>query len=206
MEVFWRCSWARGWCWPRRAGTATGVPAGADRRERITTVHFVPSMLDAFLSTAGPADRTHCRSLRRIVCSGEELAADLARRAVAAIPVRRAAQPVRTHRGGDRRHRLGGHTRRADRRDPGAVGGPIRNVRTYVLDAAMRPVPAGVAGHLHLGGVQVARGYLNRPGLTAGSFVPTRSASPAGGCTPPATWPAGVPTGRWSSSAASTTR
>ncbi|MEU7574932.1 amino acid adenylation domain-containing protein [Micromonospora sp. NPDC049240] len=141
-------------------------------RERITTVHFVPSMLDAFLATADAADLARCGSLRRIVCSGEELPLDLARRAVAALPAASL-------------HNLYGPTEAAIdvtawAATPAAlaavtrvpIGGPIRNVRAHVLDRAMRPVPVGVAGQLHLGGVQVARGYLRRPGLTADAFRP----------------------------------
>ncbi|WP_235194106.1 non-ribosomal peptide synthase/polyketide synthase [Rhodococcus aetherivorans] len=54
---------------------------------------------------------------------------------------------------------------------PITLGGPLRGVRALVLDAALRPVPAGVAGELYLGGLGLARGYHARPDLTAGRFV-----------------------------------
>jgi amino acid adenylation domain-containing protein/non-ribosomal peptide synthase protein (TIGR01720 family) len=54
---------------------------------------------------------------------------------------------------------------------PVAIGRPVRNVRLYVLDTGLQPVPKKTSGELYVSGVQLARGYLNRPSLTADRFV-----------------------------------
>ncbi|MEU1010710.1 amino acid adenylation domain-containing protein [Streptomyces sp. NPDC005890] len=145
--------------------------AGLIGAEAITTVHFVPSMLRAFLAEPLPA----LPSLRRMVCSGEALPADL----VTAVHQRI----------GCALHNLYGPTEAAvdvtaTRCEPGlpvTIGRPIANTRAYILDAALRPVPIGVPGELLLGGVQIARGYLHRPALTADRFVPDPFATEPGG-------------------------
>ncbi|MFI6012739.1 amino acid adenylation domain-containing protein [Streptomyces sp. NPDC051243] len=136
---------------------------------RVTTAHFVPSMLRVFLDDPA-AGRTR-GVLRRIVCSGEALPAELAERCGESLP-------------GTELHNLYGPTEAAvdvtawscvqgTRSAAGSVpiGRPVWNTRTLVLDAFLRPVPPGVPGELYLGGTQLARGYLGRPGLTADRFV-----------------------------------
>jgi amino acid adenylation domain-containing protein len=61
-----------------------------------------------------------------------------------------------------------------------SIGRPLANHQVYVLDKNQKPVPAGEAGELCIGGVGVARGYLNRPELTAKKFIKNPFASDAG--------------------------
>src|SRR6266498_1832146 len=136
------------------------------RREGVTTIHFVPSMLQLFLEHP---DAANCTSLARVVCSGEALPAAAVRRFYERLPQARLFN-------------LYGPTEAAVdvtawACEPGFVksivpiGRPIANTKMYVLDVHGQPVPVGVAGELYIGGVQVGRGYLNREELTAERFV-----------------------------------
>jgi amino acid adenylation domain-containing protein len=137
------------------------------RREGITTLHAVPSLLQALVDEGGLAA---CDALRTVMCGGEALAAELVRRFSGQAPWARL-------------YNVYGPTEAAvdvtawpctGRPDAAAItpiGSPMANVRIYLLDPAGEPVPVGVAGELHIGGVQVARGYLGRAALTAERFV-----------------------------------
>ncbi len=132
-------------------------------REGVTTLHAVPSMLDALLTVSGGALP---ESLRRILAIGEALPASTARRTLAAgvalfnlYGPTEAAVSITNH-----------PVTEADRVSV-PIGAPEWNSRVYVLDARLRPVPVGVPGELYLAGDQLARGYFGRPDLTSDRFV-----------------------------------
>ncbi|CAN2534224.1 Tyrocidine+synthase+3 [Methylocapsa aurea] len=163
--------------WPLREGACLilhvskrhGDPKSLEdiiERERVTTVHFVPSMLRAFMNTSSLPTFAN---LRRVLCSGEELPSDLVERFHGAITTELC--------------NLYGPTEASidvtvypclrevqDKNVP--IGRPISNTQIYLLDPGSEPVPIGVAGELHIGGAGLARGYLGRPNLTAERFVP----------------------------------
>ncbi|MEU9247353.1 amino acid adenylation domain-containing protein [Streptomyces sp. NPDC048385] len=139
-------------------------------RTSVTVGHFVPVMLRALLDVP---DVGRLDSLRLIVCSGEELPADVARMCRRTLDARlenlygptEASVDVTSWNCGD-------DTGRA--RVP--IGAPIANTQAYVLDTGLRPVPVGMPGELYLAGEGLARGYGGRAALTAERFV----ASPYG--------------------------
>lgn len=135
------------------------------RREGVTTIHFVPSMLDIFLSEP---DVGTCTSLKRVFCSGEALSLSLQQRCFAELPVDL--------------HNLYGPTeaaievtawtcQRKTDLDFVPIGRPIANTQIHIFDDQKRPVAPGAEGEIYIGGVQVARGYLKRPDLTKERFL-----------------------------------
>ena len=163
--------------WPLMTGARLVVAAPGDHRDpsklvglinrhQVTTLHFVPSMLHAFLQDSQVAS---CQGLRRIICSGEALPVGVQQHVFAELP-------------NTGLFNLYGPTEAAidvthwtcvdEHRDSVPIGRPISNLRTYVLDAQLQPVAVGVAGELYLGGVGLARSYHRRPSLTAERFVP----------------------------------
>jgi len=162
--------------WPLMTGSRLVIAAPGDHRdparliqvinaEQVTTLHFVPSMLQAFLQDAAVSS---CRSLQRIVCSGEALPVDAQQQVFAKLP----------HAG---LYNLYGPTEAAidvthwtcvdEGRDTVPIGRPVANLGCYLLDDNFEPVPVGVLGELYLGGAGLARGYHRRPALTAERFI-----------------------------------
>ena len=135
--------------------------------DRVDVLHFVPSMLRAFLSD--PTARTVVRDacVRAVVTSGEALTPDLVAGCVEWLGV----APTNLY--GPTEATVDVTCWDCDVTDEVVpIGRPVWNTRCYVLDASMRPVPLGAVGELWLGGVQLADGYVGRPDLTAERFLP----------------------------------
>lgn len=163
--------------WPLMTGARLIVAAPGDHREperlvelierhSVTTLHFVPSMLNTFLEVA---DFDLCTSLRRVICSGEALKPDLRDRFFQHSKAELHNLYGPTEASIDVTAQVCGRERDET---PVPIGQPITNTRVHLLDQRLNPVPVGVTGELYIGGVQLARGYLNRPDLTAERFVP----------------------------------
>ncbi|MBF6256420.1 amino acid adenylation domain-containing protein [Nocardia farcinica] len=132
-------------------------------REGVTTLHLVPSMLDALLTASGDALPG---SLRRVLAIGEALPAASAQRAL-----RTGTALFNLYGPTEAAVSITNHLVTEADRSTVPIGAPEWNSRVYVLDGRLRPVPVGVSGELYLAGAQLARGYFGRPELTAERFV-----------------------------------
>ncbi|MEJ0096572.1 MAG: amino acid adenylation domain-containing protein [Methylocella sp.] len=135
-------------------------------QQAITTLHFVPPMLEAFLNGR---ELPRCATLKRVICSGQALPLELQQRFFKALPHAEL-------------HNLYGPTEAsvdvtfwacdaATALNAVPIGRPIANTQLYILDELLNPAPVGVAGELHIAGAGLARGYLQRPDLTAEKFI-----------------------------------
>ncbi|ASZ13281.1 non-ribosomal peptide synthetase [Chitinophaga sp. MD30] len=167
-------------CWPLVSGACLHLasPEGhkdpvyikeALERSGITTVHFVPSMLSAFLDVLSVGDLP---SLVRVLCSGESLLPHHIKHLQSKLPhvtLYNLYGPTEAGIRGELTGRLpDGYTG-----DLVPIGRPVSNTRLSILDVSGNPVPVGVAGELCIGGIQVARCYLNEATLTDSRFRQT---------------------------------
>ena len=162
--------------WPLTAGVRLVVANPGDHRDParitelilehgITTLNFVPAMLQAFLAHEGIEAQTR---LRYVICGGEAMPAATqgeALRRLDGVSLQNLYGPTETT------IHVTRWTCRDDGRSQVPIGQPISGTQACVLDESMNRVPQGVAGELHIGGELLGRGYLNRSGLSAERFV-----------------------------------
>jgi len=137
------------------------------RDNEITTIHFVPPMLRVFLEELKEPRLSQIRSLKRVICSGEELPFETKEEFFNKLPT-------------SELHNLYGPTEAAvdvsyykcvkGESGPVPIGRPVWNTQLYILDKQGNNCPIGVPGELHIGGIQLAKGYINRPELTVEKF------------------------------------
>lgn len=139
----------------------------------VTTTHFVPSMLAAFIASLTPASAgKSCASLKRVFCSGEALPTALCREweTLTNAPLHNLYGPTEAAVDVSWYPACGDELAAVDGNSI-PIGYPVWNTGLRILDAHMQPVPPGVAGDLYLTGIQLAQGYLGRPDLTASRFI-----------------------------------
>ena len=135
-------------------------------RQGVTILQLVPSLLRLLLSERGLDER---RTLRRVLCGGEELTASLRDQFYSKLK----ADLVNLY--GPTEAAIDTITWEVERDSKDSVvpiGRPVSNTQIYILDEGLRPVPIGVVGEIHISGECLGRGYLNRCDITAESFIP----------------------------------
>ena len=162
--------------WPLTVGVRLVVANPGDHRDpqriidlivkhEITTLNFVPAMLQAFLAQEGIEEHTR---LRYVICGGD------------AMPAATQREALRRLRGGTLQNLYGPTettihvtqwTCQEEEKAVVPIGRPISETQAYVLDGSLKWAPQGVAGELYIGGELLGRGYLGRPGLSAERFV-----------------------------------
>ncbi|GEO12155.1 non-ribosomal peptide synthetase [Segetibacter aerophilus] len=135
--------------------------------QNVTILHFVPSMLELFLSDV---TKSEIGRLKKVLCSGEALKLSQVKTFRKRLP-------------GIELHNLYGPTEAAidvtcwslpstnKTLDLIPIGKPVHNTQIYILDKQGQVLPIGVVGEVHIGGRQVGRGYLNKQALTEEKFI-----------------------------------
>jgi amino acid adenylation domain-containing protein len=140
-------------------------------RERINLLHCTPSLLSSVIGQA-----VRGADLEHLLLGAEEVPISLLRQIksrLGTIPITNLYGPTEVTINATAYTSL-------DAREEAAlpIGKPLPNYEVYVLNVDLEPVPVGVVGELHIGGVGLARGYVGRPGLTAQRFIANRFGAP----------------------------
>ncbi|NDI35232.1 non-ribosomal peptide synthetase [Chengkuizengella sediminis] len=174
-ELFWWSMYGASVCMLKPGGEKEPkVIINAIEKYKITTMHFVPSMLTAFLDYLDNIEHNLSRlsSLKQVFASGEALNANQTQ----------LFNKCLNRDFGVKLHNLYGPTEATvdvsyfdcssqEKLNIVPIGKPIDNTQLYILDENNQITSVGLPGELHISGVGLARGYLNRPELTAEKFI-----------------------------------
>lgn len=156
LEIFMALVGGATLCLGRSPSASGSELAHLLRDQAITTIAITPSQLDTIPDGEYPA-------LQTLIIGGEACSAATAARWSRGRRLFNAYAPTEAT-------VYATTTQFADRIP--TLGGPISNMQAYLLDQHLQPVPIGITGEIHVGGIGLARGYLNQPGLTAERFIP----------------------------------
>ncbi|HLP59598.1 MAG TPA: amino acid adenylation domain-containing protein, partial [Candidatus Deferrimicrobium sp.] len=151
--------------------------AAAVERYRITTMHFVPSMLNAFLVYFETGEKTaenidKLKNLKQVFSSGEALAVEHVERFYRLFKKETPPQLINLYGPTEATVDVSYYPCPAGvKLERVPIGKPIANTQLYILNKEQRLQPVGISGELHIAGVGLARGYLNNPELTAEKFI-----------------------------------
>ncbi|MFS1514463.1 amino acid adenylation domain-containing protein [Chengkuizengella sp. SCS-71B] len=174
-ELFWWCIQGASIYFLEPGGEKEpGVMIETIEENHITTMHFVPSMLSAFLEYLEnkESENSRLKSLRQVFASGEALKTTQVDSFVQLL----------YKKNGTKLHNLYGPTEAAidvsyydcvsnEKMNVVPIGKPIDNIQLHILDRNLNLMPIGLTGELHISGVGLARGYLNRKELTEEKFI-----------------------------------
>ena len=136
------------------------------KRQGVTYASMVPAILNLFIEEHVLED---CKSLRIVGCGGDAITEQICN-----YFIEHPQQTLWNMYGPTETtiHATSWQCNAAEMRRNPPIGRPIANYQVYILDHWLQPVPVGVPGELHIGGVGLARGYLHLPALTAEKFIP----------------------------------
>ena len=146
------------------------------KANRISHLLSLPSLYSLLIEQADPAD---LESLRAVIVAGEACALELTQRHHRLLPGTSLFNEY-----GPTEGSVWSSVHQCTAEEPRAqvpIGRPIPNMKIFLLDPGLEPVPVGVAGELYIGGAGITRGYLNRPDLTADRFTPNPFSAISGG-------------------------
>jgi tyrocidine synthetase-3 len=172
-ELFWWSFYGAGLCLlgPGQEKDPAAI-AAAVQTSKVTTMHFVPSMLNAFLHylESTPEALHQLKSLKQVFSSGEALGVNQVDRFYRLVNPEGPAKLINLYGPTEATVDVSYFNCPVGKPERVPIGKPIHNTHLYVLDKNLHLQPVGIPGELCISGVGLARGYLNRPQLTAEKF------------------------------------